>query len=211
MLVQGYEIEITKDAVDAKQDDSTTPKGKSRFLAVLLIALSIFDFCMFTMGEGRSNLWSDLSYRHWHTGLSGDTIFLALIAIAVPGFLFLLGARLLFPVGTALHCDRYTFTVSKIPWINFQGKWVSESFPLSEVSQLSFAVVASGRGGDVYGIRFFTNGKKNKIFAGIQPPEASHILNGLASLGADVVHDPEMLTKIQATVRERHMQLDRSK
>ena len=87
--------------------------------------------------------------------------------------------------------------------MNFRGKWRTRSFSLAEVSQLQFEVQQYGKKITTLGIRFVANGKKVYLFAEIEPPEASQILDGLEKLGADVPPDPKLPKMVDATQRER--------
>jgi len=58
------------------------------------------------------------------------------------------------------------------------------------------------------GVRFLAAGKKQKLFTGLEAPEAHKILKGLHALGVDVDIDPEMDDVVEYTLRERSMKLD---
>ena len=208
MLLQGYEINIAANSVDVKIDDSNR-SIKSRLyvsLALFAIAAILVYFMVFTSRSGYTAWWNLTNMPRGSEDFS-SAVLDATIAVFLSGSLLLVGVANFFPSGEMLHCDRSTFTSSKIPWFNFRGRWTTRTFPLAEVSQLRFAVWRSGRGSTTYCIRYFADGKKRKLFAGLRAPEASHILKGLKNLGADVVDDPEMLSKIQQTIRERRSRL----
>ena len=47
----------------------------------------------------------------------------------------------------AFHCDREGITIKRIPWLDFSNRtWRTYTYPLSEVSAIRFAVIASAKG-----------------------------------------------------------------
>ncbi len=208
MNLQGYEIDITTNSVDVKQDDSRSIKTRAYVsIPIIAFAVALLCFVMFTSHNGYSAWW-DLGNLPRNSSDFQDALMAAFVATGLLGSFVLLGVRTFCPSGETLHCDRSTFTVSKIPWMNFSGRWKTQSFPITEISQSQFAVVQSGKGRSLCGICCLANGKKLKLFAGLEARGASHILRGLENLGAGVVHDPGMLTNIQETLRERRSRLD---
>ena len=208
MLLQGYEIGVTADSVDVKRDDSRRSIRVRAYgsIGIIAFAVVLFYFIVFGSHRGYSTWWNLTN----EPGSSGDflnSLIAFVVASGLSGFLLILGLRNFFPSGERLHCDRSTFTVSKIPWFNFHGKWTRHSFSIAEISQLRFAVVRSSRGNSLCGICCFAHGKQQKLFAGLEAPEASRILRGLKNLGADVCSDPDMLTKVQETLRERRSRI----
>lgn len=210
MVLQGYEINITVSSVDVKQDDSDRPI-KVRVcvsLALFAFATILFYSMVFTSRNGYTTWW-DLTNMPRGSADFSSAVLAATIAALLSGSLILVGVANYFPSGETLHCDHSTFIASKIPWFNFRGRWTTQTFPISEVSQVHFAVFWSGRGSTTYCIRYSVHGKKRKLFSGIEAPEASLIINGLKNVGVDVVDDPEMLSKVDETLRQRRMSLTR--
>jgi hypothetical protein len=98
-----------------------------------------------------------------------------------------------------------------IPWYSFTGHWVTHTYEAIDVSGFHLKFYGSGKGGSVYGIRFYVNGSTKSIFHGsIQPPEAYRILLGLKSLGWDVPLDPKLLSHVKMGLYDRkEEELDR--
>jgi len=150
-------------------------------------------------GSGRhesSSVWWELANRPRNSDDFVSALIFSFVIAGLLGTFLVVGIFSFFPSG-----DKAIFTTSKISFFNIRGQWKTFSVPLAEISKLEFAAVQSSKGGKIYGIRYFVNGKQQKLFTGIGAPEASHILKGLESLGADVVHNSDMLTKIQETLR----------
>jgi hypothetical protein len=124
-------------------------------------------------------------------------------------FILVLVIRTLFPSGEKLHCDHSKLVISRIPWINFRGQWITRVFSISQVSQFEYGVLqrGGGRSPAVYGILFLDGDKPQKALSRIEPPEASHLLRGLKRLGVDVLHDSDMLAKIKETLGDRREEI----
>ncbi|MFZ1086864.1 MAG: hypothetical protein WAN35_18015 [Terracidiphilus sp.] len=204
MRLQGYEINITANSVDVKRDNSTRSNKAVVLPGSFAMLFPVYCILWSTWIMLKTDRWG---YPGWQqlTNNSKDYSFLFHFSFLFPVVLFtgfsiyclLFGLRCWFPMGEKLHCDRSTFIVSKIPWINFRGEWKTRSFHLYDVSQIQFIV---GRG-----ICFVVDDKKEYLFPGIDFPEANRILRGLKKLGIGVYHDPETntLEAIQETLRDR--------
>ena len=173
----------------------------------MLIAVLLFYWVVLDPHHGRST-WEMVTQY-----LAVDSDFASAVAalfvgVVVSGTFFLIGARSFFPSGDALRCDRSTFTVSKIPWFKVRGEWTIRSYPFAEISQLRYCVIYSGKGGTFYGLRFLVAGQKQKLFTGLEAPEAHRILKGLHALGVDVLDDPDMRDRVEYTLRDRSIKLD---
>jgi hypothetical protein len=136
-----------------------------------------------------------------------STVGLGVFALALVIVLLGWGVRCFLPFGERLHCDRSLLTWSKIPWIGFGNRWVTRTVPPSEISHAHYGLAYRKRGGDLYGVLLEVGGKRWKLFAGIDSPEANRILNGLKGLGVNVPHDPGMRESIRETLRDRRAQL----
>jgi hypothetical protein len=209
MIENGFDIDITANSVDVRREDATSDSVGQRLLPMVfftLIAIFLFWAMMFGSKHGESSVWETLSSRASNSGDFQSAAVFAFFAALICLFIFLIGIRMLFPLGNKLHCDRSTFTVSKIPWKNLHGKWTTSSYPLGEISLVKFGIVYGGRA-TTNALRFNAAGKTQKLFTGIQAPEANKILIGLRDLGVDVPHDPDLKKKVDDTLRERSMSL----
>ena len=207
MLKQGFEIVITESSIDVRHDvSSESPRGRF-YAGLFFLALMTLLLCglIFLPGKhGRPNMWHDFSTSPID---SEDFILpLSLILLFATGSGYIATRYLLaaYPSDEAIHCDRSTLTVSKVPWLDASNRtWRTRSYPLGEVSKLRFGIIASAKGSSIYGIRFVATGKDQKILPGIQAPEAAEILKALAILGADVVDDPKLPQKVEEALSKR--------
>jgi hypothetical protein len=209
MLQNGFEIDITKDSVDVRRDDSNRSRRGVILLSGGFVAFAalIFYWMVLASPHGNPSSWEVIHDQAKDRDFAPAVLGL-IIGVSISGMSLLIGIRVLFPSGDALRCDRSTFTVSEIPWLNLRGKWKSQAYALADISQLQFGVISSTKGNTIYGLRFLAAGKRHKIFTGLQAPEANKILQGLRTLGADVPNDPDMHTRIEETLRARSMELD---
>lgn len=219
MLEQGFNISITTDSVEVSRGDAERQKGDAEppqrgvvlaSIVLASIAILIFYWLVLRSSHGDASAWKIVTTYPASDRDFGSSLAALLAGVAISGPIFLAGVRVLFPSGCALRCDRHTFTVSKIPWLNLRGKWVARSYRLSEVSELRFGEIYSAhRGGsDTYGLHFLIAGKKQRLFAGLEAPEAAKILEGFRNLGASVAEDPDMPSRVEETLRQRSMRLD---
>jgi hypothetical protein len=209
MSQQGFEINITKDSVDVRRDVSFLIQRYGSYVGLAYIALAVAGFYWVVLdSNGRASTWDVLMrYPATDRDFVSAVLCLALVLPLMAAILFM-GARTLFPSGELLHCDRSTFTVSRIPWFNLRGKWTTRSYPLPDISQLRFGTIIRSRGNNFDGLRFSAAGKEQKLFAGLEAPEAHKILKGLHALGVDVLEDPEMRDLVKFALEERSMKLD---
>ena len=132
--------------------------------------------------------------------------------VPVIGLVFFIGlfgwqgfryARAAWASDETFHCDREAITISRIPWLNFSNRiWRTYTYPLTEVSAIRFAVIASAKGRQFWGLRFRADGRK-WVLPGLEAPEAKTILAGLKALGADVPDDPQLDKRIKQTLEMR--------
>ena len=206
MPQQGFEISITKDSVDVRRDVSFLIQRYGSYVGLAYIALAVAGFYWVVLysSHGQISIWEII--REGQAAGSDFVTTAACLALALP--IFFMGARTFFPSGELLHCDRSTFTVSRIPWFNLRGKWTTHSYPLPDISQLRFGMIIRSRGNNFDGLRFSAAGKEQKLFAGLEAPEAHKILRGLPALGVDVLIDPEMRYLDKFALEERAIKLD---
>jgi len=207
MLARGYEIDVTKDSVELKRDSSTVSLDERIVPGLLSIGFAIVMFCAMFFLPGKHNrpsVWEDLTYYRWPSSDFVAALIETIFAATLWGLMTLFGLRQFFPSGEELYCDRSTLTLAKIPWYNLLGQWNKHLFPIDTISELTYAVVSSGRYGDTYGIRFFAKDKGKKTFAGIEAPEADMVIKGLKSLGVNVIEDQDMSAKIDEALRKRN-------
>lgn len=205
---QKFDIKVTSDSLEARCNLPFGPKPNRIAFSIAMLAFAAWSLY-------RTWLWRDsLGYSNWFRlmhhyslldlgGVVVSTAFFTLFA--------LLAIRLLCPAGAILKCDRNQVTTTRIPWYSFTGHWVTRVYDAIDVSGFSLKFYGSGKGGDVYGIRFYVNGSNRSIFHGsIDPPEAYRILLGLKSLGYDVPPDPHLLSRVKLGLYDREEEeLDR--
>jgi hypothetical protein len=201
-----FSISITQDAVDVRYTPSaTSPRGKL-FGLIFIISMLILLACaeLFLPGRhGTSSMWHDLARAPL-----GSASFLGPV-IGFGLFLGLLGwqsvryARAAWPSDETFHCDRTAITISRVPWLDFSNRiWRTHTYPLANVSKIRFAVIASAKGRQIWGLRFRADGRKWAL-PGLESPEAKPILSGLKALGADVPDDPKLEKRIKQTLEMR--------
>jgi hypothetical protein len=205
---QKYDIKVTSDSVEARCNLPFGPKRNRLWFSALLLGLSawgIYRTWLSSDSYGHNNWWY---IAHSYAVLDFDALVMATVIYVL---LLLLGIRLLCPAGAILICDRNQVTTTRIPWYCFTGRWVTLTYNALDVSGFRLKFFGSGRGGNVYGIRFLVNGRKKSIFRGsIEPPEAYRILLGLKSLGLDVASDPKLLSRVKLELLNRkEEELDR--
>jgi hypothetical protein len=205
MRLRKYEIRISADAVDARWDNS----DRSIWLRLLVgAAVTLWGAVLAYMRlirpdrNGYSGWWR-LMHDHFTSRFLVDVAIPDGMILGMWLFFAALGIRSFFTSGQMLHCDRSHLTISKIPWLNFNGQWRSRTFPIAAISQLEFAIWPTRARETYYLIRFWVKGKRQKILAGIEALEAHRILKGLKSLGVDVRHDPERQSLVRESIRDR--------
>jgi hypothetical protein len=211
MPEQGFEISVTKESVDVRRNVSflTQRYGTYIGIAYMALAMALFYWVVVSPHGTNSSIWTLITKYGPQDHDFGEAVFGLFALGSLLGVTFFLGLRTFFPSGDALHCDRTTFTASKIPWFSLNGRWKVNSYPVSDISQLRFAKILSNRSGDPFmGLRFLAAGKKQKLFIGLEAPEAHKILKGLLALGVDVNIEPEMDNLVEYVQSERRMNLD---
>jgi hypothetical protein len=190
-----FKIEVTDDVVDVSWDSSI---GARVAVGILMCGMgSALSYAsMFQHGK-RPGL---VVFIHDNPALFKghvDLLYVNLIAIVlilfVSGSIFVYGFRYFFPSGDRLHCDRSTFTVSKIAFWSFGNRWKVQSVLPSEVTEARYGVVQSGRHGKTFGIRVDVCGKSWKVLPGIPASDARTILQGLSRMGVKVSLSIEMV------------------
>ena len=205
---QKFEITVTTDSLEARCNLPFGPKESRIFLTIVSIAVSgwvIYRIWFSPDSHGYSDWW-----RLMHHNSVLD-IYGVVMATVFMGAFLLMGIRLLCPAGAILRSDRNQVTTTRIPWYSFTGHWVTHTYDAIDVSGFQLKFYGSGKGGNVYGIRFFVNGTTKSIFHGsIEPPEAYRILRGLKSLGLDVPPDPKLMSRVKVGLLDRQdEELDR--
>lgn len=206
MAHSDFSISITDKAVDVRYTPSASePRGKI-FGFVFIICTLVVMACavLFLPGKhGNPSMWHDLA-----SAPSGSSGFLVPV-IGLGIFLGLFGwqglryARAAWASDETFHCDREAITISRIPWLDFSSRtWRTYTYPLTEVSAIRFAVIASAKGRSFWGLRFRARGRKWAL-PGLEAPEAENILTGLKALGADVLDDPNLDKQIKETLEMR--------
>jgi len=107
------------------------------------------------------------------------------------------------PANDALHSSRTEITISRARWFDKTNTLIARSYPLSDISQVRYGVIARAKGSTIYGLRFLLKGKKQKLLAGLEAPEAAKILTALKSLGADVPDDQSLQKRIKDALELR--------
>ena len=103
-----------------------------------------------------------------------------------------------------MRCDPSTLTISKVAWFDTSNsKWKTREFPLSEVMELRYGVIASAKQTSIHGIRFRVWGERQKMLPGLEAPEAAAVLKALREVGARVIDDPELEVKAEKILKDR--------
>jgi hypothetical protein len=205
MAHSDFSISITNEAVDVSFTASISePRGKL-FGLIFTLSMLVLMACavLFLPGKhGNPSMWHELT-----SDPSGSLLFFILIVIfpliglfGWQGFRY---ARAAWASDETFHCDRDVVTIKRIPWLDFSNRtWRTYTYPLSEVSAIRFAVIASAKGRAFWGLRFRSHGRKWAL-PGLEAPEAKKILTGLRALGADVPEDPNLDKRIKETLEMR--------
>lgn len=205
MAHSDFSISISETAVDVSYTPSERePRGKL-FGLIFTISMLVLMACavLFLPGKhGDPSMWHDL------TSDPPASLMLFILVVIVPliglfswqGFRY---ARAAWASDEIFHCDRAGITIRRIPWLDFSNRtWRTYTYPLSEVSAIRFAVIASAKGRAFWGLRFRAHGRKWAL-PGLEAPEAKEILAGLKALGADVPDDPKLDKRIKETLEMR--------
>jgi hypothetical protein len=204
MAHSDFSISVTDKVVDVRYTPSVSdPRGK-RFGFIFIISTLVVLACavLFLPGNhGNPSMWHDLARTptsSFLTRVIGLTLFIGLCGWQ--GFRY---ARAAWASDETFHCDSEAITISRIPWLNFSNRiWRTYTYPLKEVSAIRFAVIASAKGQQYWGLRFQAHGRKWAL-PGLEAPEAKTILTGLKALGADVPDDPNLDKRIKQTLEMR--------
>jgi len=206
MAHSDFSISVTDKAVDVRYTPSASePRGKL-FGFVFIICTLVVMVCavLFLPGRhGNPSMWHDLA----SAPSSSSDFLVPVIGLAIftglfgwQGFRY---ARAAWASDEMFHCDREAITISRIPWLDFSSRtWRTYTYPLTEVSAIRFAVIASAKGRSFWGLRFLAHGRKWAL-PGLEAPEAKNILTGLKALGADVPDDPNLDKRIKETLEMR--------
>jgi hypothetical protein len=205
MAHSDFSISVAATAVDVTYTPSNSePRGKL-FGLIFTISTLVLMVCalLFLPGKhGNPSMWHDLTSDPPTSLL----FFIMLVIVPLIGLFSWQGfryARAAWASDETSHCDREGITVKRIPWLDFSNRtWRTYTYPLSEVSAIRFAVIASAKGRAFWGLRFRAHGRKWAL-PGLEAPEAKEILTGLKALGADVPDDPKLDKRIKETLEMR--------
>ncbi len=205
MAHSDFSISITDKTVDVSYTPSVSePRGKLfGFIFIIVTLVVLACALLFLPGKhGHPSMWHDLT----NTSSGSSVVF---IPIGLMLFVGLFGwqgfryARAAWASDETFHCDRETITIKRIPWLDFSNRtWSTYTYPLSEVSAIRFAVIASAKGRAFWGLRFRSHGRKWTL-PGLEAPEAKEILTGLRALGADAPDDPKLDKRIKEALEMR--------
>ncbi len=202
MAHSDFSISITDKAVDVKHTPSESePRGKL-FGFIFTICVLIAGACalLFLPGKhGDPSMWDGLTATP--SSAWGFIAFALLLGLfGWQGFRY---ARAAWASDETFHCDREAITITRIPWLDFSNHtWRTYTYPLADVTEIRFAVIASAKGKPYWGLRFRANGRKWAP-PGLEAPEAKTILTGLKALGEDVLDDPKLDKRIAQTLETR--------
>ena len=172
------------------QYDAIRESPYGRFYAGLLyLGFGIGVICLFLFVPGKHgapSIWRDM---HSSPVDSFGFLFplgLLLAAFSLTGWLLVRAVRVTCPGAQKLECDGATITVSWIRWMDWKNEtWVTETYPLQEVSRIRYGVLVSGRGGSTYGLRFRATGRNYKLLPDLNTVQAGKILAGFEAMGGD--------------------------
>jgi hypothetical protein len=205
MAHSDFTISITNDAVDVSFTPSTSkPRGKlyGLIFTVSMLVLMVCAVLFLPEKHGNPSMWHDLTRDP-----PGSFLFFIMIVmvpfIGLFSWQLFLYSRAAWASDETFHCDREGITIKRIPWLDFSNRtWCTYTYPLSEVSAIRFAVIASAKGRAFWGLRFRSRGRKWAL-PGLEAPEAKDILRGLKALGADVPEDPNLDKRSKETLEMR--------
>jgi hypothetical protein len=195
-----FSIEVTEARVNVRTSDV-----QPRFnLATIFAALFLWGLGAYILAQVIPALVYMLSMPHnydfWTWLLISVMLWVGLVFVWR-------GFRDMFPSGESLVCDGTTLTLGHIPDHVLNGRWEFQKFPTESVRQVSFGTVRVSRYGGIPGLIFTAEGKKKKVLAGLEAPEADQVLNGLSHLGVDTVHDAAMPMMIEMVMSRRKSRL----
>jgi hypothetical protein len=175
------------------------PRGK-RFGLIFVISMLVVLTCalLFLPGKhGDPSMWHDLADAPLHSAGHLAPIFGLMFFVALIGWWGFRYARAAWPSDETIHCDRQAITISRVPWLDFSDRtWRTRTYPLTRVTAIRYAVIASAKGAQYWGLRFRAHGRRWTL-PGLEAPDAKTILTGLKALGADVPDDPKLEKRIK--------------
>jgi hypothetical protein len=201
-----FDIKITKDTVDVSNALSAS-NSRSRLYGFLFIICSMIILAaavLFLPGKhGNPSMWHDL--KDAQLGSSGFLVpaIGLVVGVGLFGWQGMRYARAAWASAETFHADHESIIIAREPWLEFSNReWLTRTYRLADVSKIRFAVIASAKGRQFWGLRFRANGRKWAL-PGLEAPEAAEILNALKGLGADVPFDAglEKRVKEAATMR----------
>lgn len=205
MAHSDFSISITDKAVDVSYTPSVSePNGKLfGFIFTIATLIVLASAILFSPGKrGTPSMWHVLA----NASPGSPVVFIPfglMLFIGLCGWQGFRYARAAWASDEIFHCDREAITVKRIPWLDFSNRtWRTYTYPLSEVSAIRFAVIASAKGRAFWGLRFRAHGRRWAL-PGLEAPEAKQILTGLRALGADVPDDPKLEKRIRKTIQKR--------
>jgi hypothetical protein len=206
MANSDFSISITDKAVDVTYTPSkSSPRGKL-FGFIFIASTNILLVCamLFLPGKhGNLSMWQNLNYAPAGSSDFFAPLILLSLVVSLLGWWGFRYARAAWASDETFHCDHDAITISRVPWLDFSNRtWRTYKYPLTEVSAIRFAVIASARGARYWGLRFRAHGRKWTL-PGLEAPEAKTILVGLKALGADVPDDPNLEKRIKETLEMR--------
>ena len=154
MANSDFSISVTADAVDVRHTPSVgEPRAKPfGFVFNIVMILALASAVLFVPGKhGAPSMWHD----------SANASSVLPVVFTIIGFALFVGlfgwqgtryARAAWPSDETFHCDRQAITISRVPWLDFSNRiWRTYTYPLTEVSVIRFAVIASAKGRSFWG------------------------------------------------------------
>lgn len=200
MAKQSFQVEIDDRLVKVRLDASTSSPHGRLYACIYFAGILMLALCaeLFLSGKnGSASMWHNLSSNP--VG-SQDFIVPFVLLLSCPVLIVLLLWRYLvfaWPSDEPFNCDRSTVSISRVPWLDFSNKdWKTRSYSLTEMKGIRYQAIASVREASVYGLRFNTGDKTQRILPGLKPHDADRILKALKAFGADVPDDPRLTEKL---------------
>ena len=205
MAEHGFDIKTTPASLEVFRDPR--PKPKERFQgAAIIIGTMVLAVCALVFLPGKHedpSMWHALANNSIG---SPEFLFPASFVfcfLVIFGWFSIRWTLAAWPADDALRCDAQTFTALRERWFDTTDTMTPVSFPLASITDLRYAVIARAKNSAIYGLRFRLDGKKQKLLAGLEAPEAGKILEALKALGADVPDDPKLQKRIKEAMSLR--------